>query len=178
MKPSPEYDFPVSVWKESKEHPSPVNAMYAGIYSVRLNYSVSIEFVPAFERSPWPPGLSGDVDEVRSCDEARRMIVACSSYVVTPDDARSGSIETFPDPGADMFPDTEGRPISMFYLRVAEFDELTREIEGLCERLHGIYDSVPVSELNGTLLARTLLDRILPSGQLSERALYMLGRGK
>jgi hypothetical protein len=168
MKPRPQYDFSVEVWPDSADYPSSAGAWYADIYSVTLNRSISIAFVPEFERFPWPPGLPADVDDVRSCDEARRTTVALSRYVVTPDDARRASVETIPD--------EEDTTRSMFYVGTTEFDELVRELEALAATMKGIHDSIPISQLNGTALARMLLDRILPSGQLTERELYMLGR--
>ena len=177
MKPSPQHDFPVGIVNASDEKPDS-KAMYAGIYSARLNHSVYVDFVPEFERAPWPPRLPDNVDDVKSIDTARRIAVAGSFYVVTPDEARKDSIETFPDPQADEDPILrgEGRLISVFYVGVAEFEELSGELQALSDKMSGIYDSVPVSELNGTALGRVLLERIVPSGQLSARHLYMLGR--
>jgi hypothetical protein len=178
MKPSPQHDFPVGIIRASDENPD-AKAMYTGIYSARLNHSVYVDFVPAFERAPWPPRLPVNVDDVKSIDDARRIAVASSFYVVTPDEARKGTIEIFPDPHADEDPilQGEGRFISVFYVGAAEFEELSRELQALSDKMSGIYDSVPVSELNGTALGRVLLDRIVLSGQLSDRHLYMLGRG-
>src|SRR5262249_39434587 len=56
MKPSPKYDFPVSVWRESENRASSAAAAYDGIYLVYLNHTVHLDIVPAVDRSPqWPP---------------------------------------------------------------------------------------------------------------------------
>lgn len=185
MKPSPRHDFVVNVWPESREYTDQVSKLYAGIYSVSLNHSFSIEFVPAFERFPWPPGLPGDVEDVKSCDEARRTMVVLSRYVVTPDDTRKATIETMPDTGSDLLgrgipsediQTTRDTEHSVFYVSAAEFDELAQELGELQDRTPGIHDSLPISQLKGTALARFLHERILPSGRLLRRELHMLDR--
>jgi hypothetical protein len=169
MKPTPRSDFLVGVWPESADHPSPVNAMYEGIYSVTLNHSVSFMFVPPVDRrAPGTPALPADVDDVRTPDEARRTVIALSSLVVTPDDARAATIETSIS-GDD-------RRCVTFYVTLDEFHELEGELRNFSERLPGVHDAVPVSEIADTRLARFLLTRALPSDQLSARALHMLGR--
>src|ERR1041385_6246726 len=95
MKPQPKFDFPINVWPEAAEYAGPVRELYAGIYSMTLNHSVSIEFVPGFQRSPWPPELPMDFDAVTTLDEARRGIVSLCTYSVTPDDTRAGTNEVF-----------------------------------------------------------------------------------
>jgi hypothetical protein len=83
MKPSPKYDFPVSVRRQTWEEEPATAPFYEGIFDVELNYSMTLMFVPAFQREPWPP------------KEARSMVLAMSNYAVTPDDSRAGTEESF-----------------------------------------------------------------------------------
>jgi hypothetical protein len=167
VKPTPRHDFPVNVWADSNEHPSPINELYRDVYTATLNHTVSIEFVPAFQRAPWPPELPNDVDEVASKDEARRTAVALAHYAVTPDAQRAGEFEAF---------DRAGSQSVIFYVSLEEFERLTNELRSLSDRFEGVHDSIPISELGVSALQTLVLERIIPSGQLSPRDLAMLGR--
>ena len=97
MKPRPHYDFPVGVWPESADYPNPTAEALSGVYPVTLNYVVSLVFVPTVDhRAPWPPELPQDVDHIESEADVRRMMIALSDLIVTPDDTRAGTIETPP----------------------------------------------------------------------------------
>lgn len=167
MKPTPRHDFPVNVWPESHDHPSPVNELYRDVYTATLDHIVHIQFVPAFQRTPWPPELPNDVDEVTSKDEARRTIIALASYSVTPDARRAGEFETL---------ETDEFQGVIFYVSVDEFERVATELRALADRFGGVHDSIPISELGGSAFEKLLLERIIPSGQLSSRDLAMLGR--
>jgi hypothetical protein len=167
MKPTPKYDFSVGVSPETREHPSPANELYRDIYSVLLNHTVSIEFVPAFTRAPWPPTLPDDVDAIASSEEARRVTVALATYAVTADDARALTIELI---------DADGKHV-VFYVCLADFDELTIELQRVVDKLGGVHDAIAISQLAAPALTKLLLERILRSGRLTQYELYMLGRG-
>jgi hypothetical protein len=55
MKQSPTADYPVRVRPESWEHDPTQAGLYAGVYTVTLNATVDITFVPDLSRSapPW-----------------------------------------------------------------------------------------------------------------------------
>lgn len=167
MKPTPRHDFPVNVWAESNEHPSPIDELYRDVYTATLNHVVSIEFVPAFQRAPWPPELPNDVDEVASKDAARRTAVALARYAVTPDAHRAGEFEAF---------DRDGSKTVIFYVSSDEFERLGNELRLLSDRFTGVHDSLPISELGVSAFQKLVLERIIPSGQLSPPDLAMLGR--
>jgi hypothetical protein len=168
MKPTPRYDFPVGVWRASADHSGPAAAAYEGIYSVTLNRTVTIEFVPTVDRRlPWPPELPPDVDQVDASAEARRTTVALARFLVTPDPERRGTIETI---------SAEDDVHVVFYVSAAEFEEFARELASIAERMTGVRDAVLVSSLGGSALSLFLLERFLPDGRLSERELSMLGR--
>jgi hypothetical protein len=169
MKPTPHHDFPVSVWQESADYPSAAAEAFSGIYSVTLNHTISVAFVPTIDRRPlWPPVVPPDADNVASSDEARRMTLALSPLVVTPDDVRAQTIETF------VVNSNVVRAI--FYVRNDEFAALSRELESLSDAFAGVHDAVPVSHLGDSALARCLTQLIIPSGHLSVYQLHLLGR--
>jgi hypothetical protein len=169
MKPTPRYDFPVSVWREGADYPSASAEAFSGVYSVTLNHTISVVFVPPVDRRPpWPPVVPPDTDNVATSDDARRMTIALSPLAVTPDDVRAQTAETF---HADC-DDTH----AIFYVRNDEFAALLRELESLSDTFAGVHDSVPVSQLGDSALARCLTQLIIPSGHLSVRQLHIIGR--
>ncbi len=167
MKPFAEYDFPVGVSRESRNHPSPQDVAYVGILEVSLNHTVVIDFVPAFDRhAPWPPELPEDNTDIRTTDQARRAVIALARFAVTPDEERAGRIETL----------TQGENQGViFYVGSDAFERMTDELRVLSDRLSGAHDAVAVSRLGDSALAR-LLNRIVESGYLSQYQLGLLGR--
>lgn len=169
MKPTPRYDFPVSVSREGSDYPSAPAEAFSGIYSVTLNHAISVAFVSTVDRRPpWPPVVPPDADNVATSDEARRMTLALSPLVVTPDDVRARTTETF-------LADCDALHV-IFYVRSDEFAVLLQELESLSDRFASIHDTVPASQLGDSALARCLTQLIIPSGYLSVRQLHLLGR--
>jgi hypothetical protein len=168
MKPTPKYDFPVGVRRSSLDHVGDAASHYDDIFSIVLNHTVPIEFVPELDRSPpWPPPLPENVDRVASPTEARRATVALADLVVTPDPARPGDDE--------VISHAHGQCV-LFYTSPDEFRALVRELDALERSLSDFHDGVPVSHLAGRRLADLLLHRILRSKAVSADALRMLGR--
>ncbi|MFB2983618.1 hypothetical protein [Microseira sp. BLCC-F43] len=66
MKPSPQYDFPVSVRRQTWEENPGVAALYQGIFDVTLNHTISVMFVPEIKKNAncWPPRLPENIDEI------------------------------------------------------------------------------------------------------------------
>lgn len=169
MKPTPNYDFPVSVWREGADYPSSPAEAFFEIYSVTLNHAISSAFIPAVDRrSPWPPVVPPEADHLATSDDARRMTLGLSPLVVTPDDARARTVETFLA-GCDAVH-------AVFYVRSDEFVALLRELESLSGMFAGVHDAGPVSKLGDSALAHCLTQLIIPSGCLSVRQLHLLGR--
>jgi len=168
MKPTPKYDFPVGVRRFSLDHVGDAASHYDGIFSVILNHTVSIEFVPELDRSPpWPPPIPENVDRVASPTEARRTTVSLADLVITPDPTRADSDE--------LISHADGQCV-LFYTSPDEFRTLVRELQAIERSLSDIHDTVPISNLAGGRLAGLLLYRILGSKALSADALRMLGR--
>lgn len=169
MKPKPRYDFPVSVWREGVDYPTVPPEVFSGIYSVTLNHMIAIAFVPAVDRrSPWPPVVPPDADNVATSVEARRMTTALSPLTVTPDEIRAGSVETFLGRCDAVH--------TIFYVNNNEFAVLSRELDSLSDMFTGVHDAVPVSQLGDSTLVRCLTQLIIPSGYISVRQLHLLGR--
>jgi hypothetical protein len=169
VKPQPKYDFPINVWPEAAEYVGAVREQYADIYSVTLNHAVSIQFVPSFQRMPWPPELPVDFDTVTSLDEARRGIISLSTYSVTPDDGRRGTDE--------VFEGTDQQRHVVFYASNNDYASLALELSQLSDRFAGIHDALPISQLNRSRLACFILDRFLGSSYVAASDLRMLERG-
>jgi hypothetical protein len=162
MKPSPRQDFPVGVTAARDEAPAALADILAGIHSVSLNHTISVD-----RRAPWPPELPEDVDTPGSADEARRTAIRLARYAVTPDAQRAGSVERLASEDGGV----------VFFVEPAEFDAIAAECEALEETLGpGVHDAVPVSRLAGSRMATFLLERFVPSGYLSEYELRLLGR--
>lgn len=168
MKPSPRYDFPVGVGADSTEYSGATRNAFSGIYTVTLNHIVLVTFVPSVNRQePWPPALPEDFDSVSDSETARRSMIALARLSITPDDSRAGTIERH---GSDK----DARTI--FYVRQDEFAVFARELEVVSDKLPGVHDTALISELGDQSFVRFLLDKVLPSGRLTDHALQMLGR--
>jgi hypothetical protein len=50
MKPTPRYGSPASVWREGADYPSAPAEAFSEIYSVTLNHTIWVAFVPAIDR--------------------------------------------------------------------------------------------------------------------------------
>jgi hypothetical protein len=109
-----------------------------------------------------------DADNVATRAEARRMTIALSPLVVTPDEIRARSVEAF-------LADCDAVH-TIFYVNNDEFAALSRELDSLSDMFAGVHDAVPVSQLADSALARYLTQLIIPSGYLSVWQLRLLGR--
>ena len=169
LKPFPQYDFRILVSAEGDEHARESAGFYNDMFDIELNHAVHISVMPAFSRSPWPPRCSEDA-LVSSADEARRCRVAAARFSITPESVGSDQ---------ETFLDEEGSRHSLFYTSSEEHDALVRELTGLLENQSTDATSgAPVSEVRAPILKRLLLDRIIPSGELSSHALSILGRAR
>jgi hypothetical protein len=165
MKPVPRRDFPVGITAARNEHPEEAAEVMAGIYTVLLNHTISVEIVPQVDR--WPPDAPYGIDVPVSSDEARRAALWAARYAVTPDPVRAGAVERLsPDPDSAV----------VFFVEPAEFDAILAECAALEEGFAGIHSAKPVSALGDSRLARFLLDRLIPSGYLSEYQRKLLGQ--
>ncbi|MBR8835462.1 MAG: hypothetical protein DSM106950_15925 [Stigonema ocellatum SAG 48.90 = DSM 106950] len=172
MKPSPQYNFPVSVRRQTWEEEPEVAPLYQGIFDVTLNHALSVVFVPEFERNAncWPPILPDNVDEITTEIEARMVTVALSKYSVTSNLLLAGLEEIIsrvvweaPQQGV------------IFYVTPQEFKVFSAELSILSEQLPAVYSSRQVSEIENLEVTKFLISRILASTYIAEEDLQMLG---
>lgn len=179
MKPSLEQNFSVSVrhqiWEELPEKAE----FYRGIYSVTLNYLVSVMFVPEFEitQDNWPPILPEDVDEVSSETEARLFIAALSDYTVTPNSLLAGKQEIIPllSVNEDMKDsDIDPKRGVIFFVNSQEFEVFSKELSALADQTPGVHDYVKISKIKYLELAKFILSNIIESQHFSAQDLKTL----
>ena len=172
MKPSPQHDFPVSVTRPSYGIEGGAACFYESIFEVTLNFTVSISFVPLFERSgrEWPPRSTEDPGRVQSTAQARFNSVAMARYAVTPDDRMAGGEALIPALEADV---DDG---VVFYVESQEFEVMARELSELEDELSGVYDFRNVSKIEQLRFVQLLLRRVLTSPHFSTSHRRILGR--
>jgi len=181
MKPSLERDFSVSVRHQIWEELPETAEFYRGIYSVTLNFLVTIMFVPELEINPdnWPPVLPDNVDEVSSETEARLFTAALSDYTVTPNSLLAGTQEIIfiPAVNKDMgYSDIDSERAVVFYVSHQEFDAFSKELSALADRTPGVHDFVRISEIEELEVAKFILSMVIDSPYFSGRDLETLGR--
>jgi len=181
MRVYPEYDFPLSARRESRDQIQEVAAFYEGILAVTLNVVVEVLFVPETPRAgrPWPPPVPENIDLLRTPEEARRVSLALSDYVVTPDPARAGGEEVLFYPGDGLPEETSERPpwqSVVFYTTLAEYAALADEVLALSRRAPNFRHGLPASELAGSALLGFLLRRVITSPHFAPEHRRLLGR--
>jgi hypothetical protein len=170
MKPTPHYDFPISVRRQTWEEEPDEAHFYEGIFTVNLNYSSSLLFVPVVERIVWPPSLSGRTDSINSEQEARLFTLALSRYSVTPDPERAGQEEMIPGSLAELEPGV------IFYVSDHEFFVFSQELGKLADERPSVHSAWRISEIMDLEVSNFILSRLLISKHISRRDLELLGR--
>ncbi|MEC4818003.1 MAG: hypothetical protein SAK29_32745 [Scytonema sp. PMC 1069.18] len=173
MKPSPRYDFLVSVRLQAWEEEPEIAPLYQGIIEVTLNHTLSIIFVPEFERNAncCHYVLPDNVDKITTDIEARLVSVALSKYSVTPNPSLAGLEEII----SRVICETPERGV-IFYVTPEEFKIFSSELSMLSEQLPSVHSSRPASEIENLEVTKFLLSRILTSKYFAEEDLQMLGR--
>ncbi|MBW4528043.1 MAG: hypothetical protein KME18_23155 [Phormidium tanganyikae FI6-MK23] len=174
MKPSPQYDFPISVRNQIWEEEAEVAPLYDGIFEVQLNFTISVMFIPAFEipDRDWVQQVPEDVDKISTELEARLITIAFSKYSVIPNDAQAGTESLFqrstlgiPEPGL------------IFYVTSEAFATFSLELSDFAEALPAVHSSRRVSEVADLEFVQFLVSRIVESKHFSPVDLPILGRG-
>ncbi|MBD2778898.1 hypothetical protein [Iningainema tapete] len=179
MKPSLLSDFTVSVrhqiWEESPE----VAELYRGIYSVTLNFLVTVMFVP-FERTVdnWPPILPENVDEVTSKLEARLFTIALSDYTVTPNShiKEQQELITLPLVSEEAKLDSLTEIKVVLYVSPQKFEIFSQELSWLAEQTPSVHDYVRISEIENLEIAKFILSDLIGSNHFSAEHLIILRR--
>ncbi|NJL86906.1 MAG: hypothetical protein HC886_14585 [Leptolyngbyaceae cyanobacterium SM1_1_3] len=158
------------------EEDSETAALYENIFDVRLNFKISIMFIPSLYqtvRSSWVPTLPDNVDCISTELEARLITAALSNYIVTPDKELAGTELIIKN---DLL---QGVKTSIFfYVTPEEFETFTIELSDLAERLFSIHDSRQVSEVNNLDFVKLILSKIITSTHFIKEDLHVLGRAK
>jgi hypothetical protein len=172
MKQSPTADYPVRVRPESWEHEPPRSDLYAGVYTMTLNFTVDVTFVPDLSRSapPWDGHrLPPDLDDVATADQAAYAAAMLAQYVVTPNAARAGRVESFRLDGS-----TEDSVVR--YVEPAEFGAFAGDLDQLAEIVGSVHSMTPVSELRGYPVIGFVEREIVAAPWLGARQAAWLGR--
>jgi hypothetical protein len=178
MKVSPTADYTIRVLRQESEESGPAAPLYAGIYVVALNHLVTVAFVPDVSAAapPWDPGrLPADLDEVTTVGQARLATALLSAYVVTPNDARAGTEETFHWPDAGGGPGVRGSGV-VFYVAPAEFADYTEDLAILTGVAGRLYSERRVSQLRDHPAIAFLERRVVRSPRLDPRDAALLGQ--
>jgi hypothetical protein len=174
MKPSPQYDFPISVRKQIWEEEPDVAPLYEGIFEVQLNFTISVMFIPAFEirDRDWVQQVPENVDEISTELEARLITAAFSKYSVIPNNARAGTESRFQRLTLGI---SEAGII--FYVTSEAFAIFSRELSNFAETLPAVHSSRRASEVANLEFVQFLVSQIVESNHFSPADLPILGRG-
>src|SRR4051812_41353284 len=96
MKVGSDANYVVRVLKRGWGEPLEQLPLYEGMYSFDLNQVVEVAFVPRVtpEGPPWSlDGLPDDIADFTEPEQVRLMEVMHTSYSVTPDDDRAGTVQ-------------------------------------------------------------------------------------
>lgn len=181
MKPSLERDLTVSVRHQIWEEAPEVAEFYQGIYSVTLNFLVTVMFVPEVARTVdnWPPVLPENVDNVSTELEARLFTIALSDYTVTPNSLLAGKQELIPLSlvSLDMNnSDSVAKMGVVLYVSSQEFEVFSKELSGLAEQTPGVHDSVRIGEIQNLEVSKFILSSVIGYPHFSAGDLRVLGR--
>lgn len=175
MKPSPHYDFSISIKHQTGEEEPEVAALYQGIFDVILNHTVSIMFVPELiiNSQCWPPVLPENLDNISTEIEARLVTVALSKYTVTPNSLLAGKEEIIPQTDSNY-----SQSGIVFFVTPEEFKIFSMELSMLAEQISSLHSSKKVSEIQDFHFIQLLLSHIIPSKNFAKQDLQILGREK
>ncbi|MGB0384333.1 MAG: hypothetical protein ACPGWR_05860 [Ardenticatenaceae bacterium] len=172
-------DFRVQVRKQEDDEDRQFSKFYQGIFSVNLNYLVTITFIPEFTRTgkTWFLDIPDNVDIVHSSQEARLFTAALSDIMVTPDDSRAGQEELIPIPHPPPpIPDFGPQMGVIFYVTAEQFTRFSQELAVIEEQTFSVYGSFAVSKLEHFECVQFILNKVITSEHFSEAHLTMLGR--
>lgn len=181
MKRSLDHDLAVSVRHQIWEEAPEVADFYQGIYSVTLNFLVTIMFVPEVERTTdnWPPVLPENVDNVSTELEAKLFTIGLSDYTVTPNSLLAGQQELIHNSlvSEDINnSDSVDKMGVVFYVSSQEFEVFSKELSVLAAQTPGVHDSIRISEIQNLELSKFILSSVIGSPHFAAGDLRVLGR--
>jgi hypothetical protein len=175
MKPAPQQDYPVRAGREAWEHDTR-RELYAGIFTLELNHTVQVTFLPDVSRyaPPWSDRLlPNDVDEVSTVDEARLATGLLANYLVTPNPALAGTGERFTLTSGDGSGSHSG---VVFYVTPEEFARYRAELERYDDYDDGWDSDATVSQLRRYAVIRFVEREVVASPLLDPYDAMILGR--
>lgn len=178
MKPSPERNFPVTVRAEYHEHPAANPAVFADVYRLILNFTVTVTFMPGIDPDA-PLSPDDNFDEPLTAGRAAWTAAYAADCIVARSDALAGTqrrIELLPAPGYEPEPPGDDS-IPLVYVSSRDFAIYARELAELADQFSGPRDSKPLSEVAGYQVVAFALANIVNAAHLSSRQLELLGRG-
>lgn len=185
MKARPTSNYPVRMVRETDEVPDSHARIYEGIYTVVLNETVRVAFVPDVSTvaPPWDRRLlPDDLDLVSTPEQARIEMVLFSSYAVTPNARLAGEVERVPDvqasANAEGAASAQSRPTWVRYVEPAQFDRMAAELPRLFEVVLSGFRHLRVNDLMEFEVVRFLTEEIVPAPWLNPYHATMLGRGE
>lgn len=175
MKISPSTSYWINVRPEEWDVESPSSRHFAGIFGVRLNFTVSVAFVPDITDIPRPwdfSALPEFLDEATTVWQARLSRVLLAGHTVTPDDTRAGTTESFTwsEPARRDY-----RGV-VHYVTTADFAHYDVELGQLSEVVGGIRPQRRVNELRGYDVVGLIEREIVASPWLSPEEAAELGQ--
>jgi hypothetical protein len=177
MKVSPRADYPVRVIPQAWEEVASRAGLYEGIFTVTLNHTVDVTFVPDVSAvaPQWDSRfLPASFDEVATVEQARVSTALVASYVVTPNETLAGTQERFvwpPDGGPDA-------AVVVFYVTSAEFARYAEDLDRLSGIVGSLYPDKTVSDLRDYEVVGFLERRVVASPLLDPGHATMLCRGR
>lgn len=171
-------DFTVRVTRQEDEEERQYSAFYSGIFSVDLNYLLSIMFIPEFKHDDanWSLTIPNNVDQVRSMQEARLFTAALSEIIVTPDSSRAAREERFPQPPPlRSIPETLPRQGIIFYVTPEQFRSFSYELAEIEAQTFSVWGSFPVSQLSHFECIQFITNHIITSAHLADEQRKLIG---
>ena len=190
MKPLPTDEFTVKFVDERWEVPEKTSQYFKGIFSVILNHTATLYFIPEIDRSiiDWPPKYDEEMCESEtSYLDAQLTTLMFSSYVVTPSQSLAGQEEVIPseiiffNSPAYLDLDLEARII--FYVTSEEFSTFSQEhedshysIDKESVLIQSVYPEYSILDLEESAIGQFIMNRFLNSKYLYEYHKYILGQ--
>ncbi|ROO62080.1 hypothetical protein EDC02_4049 [Micromonospora sp. Llam0] len=165
MKIKPSANFYVRVRRREWEEEPPASPVYNGMFTVTLNFTVPVAFVPEIASAPpWTDAsLPPDLVEPATAEQARLIEALTADYVVTPNGALAGTEEPFLRPTDDGGPDL---PTVVFYVTGAEFARYADDLDQLSEVAGDLHSFARIADLREHEVIAFIERRIVPSPML------------
>ena len=176
MKVGPDRNYLVRVLRAEWEEETLRPELYRDIFQVTLHTIVNIAFIPDVSAvaPPWDAGLlPADLDDISTAEEARLVCALFTSYVVTPNAGRAGTVERVTSPS----PRNRADPVIVRYVAPAEFGRYLADLDRLNHVVGSVIQAtVRVGDLRGYEVIQFIEREVVPAPWLRPSHARMLGR--